>query len=95
MSFVYHVGWPGWKIAARLGVPLKVKVSVLFDDEAKVFVAECIDFLPYLGIVTEAPTVDELQNKLTGLFEEAMAEAFKDHRHHKLSYSLTLVPASS
>ena len=43
-------------MAARLGVPLRVNVKVLWDAEAKVFVATSEDLLPAFGIVAEAGT---------------------------------------
>lgn len=74
--FAYRVGFPGWKIAAKLGLPLKISVSVMYDDESKVLVAECNDFLPYLGIATEGATYEELQRKIGECCEMAMEVAF-------------------
>ncbi len=91
--FAYRVGRFGWRLFARLGMPLVVKVSVTYDQEAKLFVAECDDFLPYLGIVTEGETVDILNSKLKACFADAFEEAFKDHLHNDLKISLNLVPS--
>ena len=74
--FAYRVGKPGWKVVARAGCLLKAKVEVMYDKEAQVYVATCEDFLPYLGIATEAETPEELEEKLAGLFAEALEEAF-------------------
>ncbi len=60
---MYRVGFPGWKVAARLGVPLVVRVAVVKDDEAGVLVATSPDLR---GLVVESPTREEL---LTSLFE--------------------------
>ena len=69
--FAYRVGCPGWKIAARLGITLEVRVDVLWDDEAKVFVAQSDDFLPDFGCVAEAATWDGLKTELDCVFEDA------------------------
>lgn len=75
--FAYRVGRPGWKLVVRTGCSLKTKVAVVYDKEAQVYVATCEDFLPYLGIATVAETPEELKEKLSGLFAEALKEAFK------------------
>ncbi|KQV50065.1 DUF1902 domain-containing protein [Massilia sp. Root335] len=54
---MYRIGYPFWKQAAKLGVPLKLRIDVIRDDEASVFVATSDD-LP--GLVCEAPTMDDL-----------------------------------
>lgn len=72
----YRVGFPGWKIAARLGFPLCVKVSVLWDKDAKVFVAQSDDFLPEFGCVAESDTWEGLQKELQAVFEDAFEVIF-------------------
>ena len=57
----YPAGWPLWQILAKSGVPIRVTAKVLFDDEAKVFIA-CESNLR--GLVAEAPTIDELKKNL-------------------------------
>ena len=54
---MYRVGFPGWKIAARFGVSLLVKIEVVHDKEASVYVATSDD-LP--GLVVEARSMEEL-----------------------------------
>ena len=54
---MYRVGFPGWKIAARIGVPILVKIDVIHDKEAKVFVATSRD-LP--GLVVETTAMEKL-----------------------------------
>lgn len=75
----YRVGAPGWKIAARFGFPLKVKVFVRWDGEAKVFVAVSDDFLPDFGCVAESSTWDGLQKELNAVFDDAMETIFRKH----------------
>lgn len=48
----------------------------MFDKEAQVYIATCEDFLPRLGIATEAGTTEKLKERLDGLFEEAINETF-------------------
>ena len=72
----YRVGFPGWKIAARLGVPLTVRVEVLWDNEAKVFVATSDDFLPEFGCVAESATWDGLKEELSAVFDDAFESIF-------------------
>jgi hypothetical protein len=54
---MYKIGYPFWRLAARLGVPLRMRVDVAYDAEAKVFVATSSDLR---GLVCEAHTIDEL-----------------------------------
>ena len=54
---MYRVGFPGWKIAARVGFSLLVKIDVVRDDDAGVFVATSLD-LP--GLVVEAADLERL-----------------------------------
>ncbi|GAB1824900.1 DUF1902 domain-containing protein [Turicimonas muris] len=89
--FAYRVGRPGWKLVARAGCSLKTKVAVMYDKEAQVYVATCEDFLPYLGIATEAETPEELKEKLSGLFAEALEEAFKKKETNTVIPSFDLV----
>lgn len=54
---MYRIGFPFWKQAAKLGVPLKLRIDVIRDDEANVFVATSDDLA---GLFCEAPSIDEL-----------------------------------
>jgi len=56
-SFKYKVGLPFWKFFVRHGAHAKVYVQVIWDDEAKVFVAHNSNLR---GLVTSAPTIKEL-----------------------------------
>ncbi len=53
----YRVGFPGWKLAARLGLPLQVRVEVHYDPEVKSYWTTSPDLD---GLVVCAPTLDEL-----------------------------------
>lgn len=71
MALSYRVGRFGWKLAARLGVPLRVRVSVMYDDEAKVFVATTDDFLPEFGLTVESETWNGIFKEIRIALEEA------------------------
>ena len=56
-TIMYKIGYPLWRLAARLGIPLRLRVDVAYDAQAKVFVATSADLR---GLVCEAQTIDEL-----------------------------------
>lgn len=62
---MYRVGLPGWKIAARLGVPVRLRVNITQDLEANVYVAESPDLD---GLIVEGHTLDDIK-------QEALAAA--------------------
>ena len=49
--FSYRVGFPLWKVAARLGAPIHVRIEIIWDEDANVFVATSPDVR---GLVVEA-----------------------------------------
>jgi predicted RNase H-like HicB family nuclease len=54
---MYRIGFPGWKIAARLGLPLSMRVHIHFDAE----VASYWTTSPDLGgLIVTGQTLDEL-----------------------------------
>ena len=40
---MYRVGFPFWKLAAHLGIPLSLRMQVMHDDEADVYIATSTD----------------------------------------------------
>lgn len=76
--FAYRVGFPGWKIAARIGIPLKVVVSIVFDPRTGYFTALSDDFNPQSGIAAEAKDWDDLVKEVNYEIEEAMDFIFKN-----------------
>lgn len=54
---MYRIGYPFWREFARMGVPLKVRINVMRDTEAGVFVATSKDLR---GLVCEASSIDAL-----------------------------------
>lgn len=78
---MYRVGFPGWKLAARyLRVPLLVKLQVLHDREAGVFVVTSPDLR---GLVVEMPdtsTVEDLHKEIHGCVDMLMRELLHSPR---------------
>ena len=67
----WRVGLPGWRIAAAVGVPIKINISVAKDEEANVYFAVSDDIglaLQQLGAGTKSAWA-------TGVPEEALANA--------------------
>ena len=89
---MYRVGFPGWKWAARLGVPLLLRVEVMRDDEAQVFVATSPDLR---GLVAEAPTLDALFRSVYDCTDMLLEESLKSppKRRPLAAWSGELLPA--
>lgn len=83
--FSYRVGFPGWKLAAKLGVPLRVVVNVIFDSETGYFTALSDDFNPQAGIAAEAKTWNELVKEVESEIEEAMEFIFKNKHEDEVT----------
>ena len=71
---MYRVGFPGWKLLARLGVPMLYRVDVHHDDEAHVFIATSPD-VP--GLVAEAKDPAALLTSVYDCMDMLMEEALK------------------
>lgn len=54
---MYRVGFPGWKIAARLGVPMFIRIDVHYDPEQKSYWTSSPDLG---GLVVTGSSLDEL-----------------------------------
>lgn len=67
---MYRIGFPFWKLMARLGVTLKIRINVRSDLEASVLVATSDD-LP--GLVCEAASMDELLLEVNAATHELLA----------------------
>lgn len=57
---MYRVGLPGWKFAARHGVPVRLRVNIRHDLEANVYMAESPDLD---GLVVEGHTLDDIKSE--------------------------------
>ena len=71
---MYRVGFPFWKVAARSGVRMKMRIDVHQDDEAGVFFATSRD-LP--GLVVEAHDLDELAKEIRAAAAELLTEELR------------------
>jgi predicted RNase H-like HicB family nuclease len=54
---MYRVGFPGWKIAARFGAQMYIRVNVHFDPEVKSYWTSSPDLT---GLVVTGNSLDEL-----------------------------------
>ncbi len=77
---MYRVGFPFWKIAARFGVTMLIRVDVIKDREAGVFVATSPDLK---GLVAEAKTVEELFVAVNDCTDMLMQEAIDAPLKHR------------
>lgn len=59
---MYRVGFPGWKIAARFGVPVLVRVHVYFDSESQSYWATSPDLD---GLAVAGANLDEIRSEVT------------------------------
>ena len=71
---MYRVGFPGWKIAARVGVSLLVKIEVAHDKEAGVFIATSKE-LP--GLVVESKSIEQLFPEVYDCVDMLLSEQLK------------------
>lgn len=58
---MHRIGFPSWRQVARSGGLQTIRVDVLLDDEAGVFVATSNDLR---GLVCEAVTMDQLATEV-------------------------------
>ena len=80
---MYRVGLPGWKFAAKIGVPVRLRVNIRQDLEANVYVAESPDLE---GLVVEGHTLDEIKEEAltaAAILLEMQLRTKQDHRHLK------------
>ena len=63
---IYRVGFPGWKLAERLGVPLVFGVRVHKDEAFGTYWAESNDMD---GLVVSGTDLDDLQSEIMGAAE--------------------------
>jgi predicted RNase H-like HicB family nuclease len=82
----YRAGLPGWKLFARAGMPISLRVNVVKDDEADVYVGSSPDLR---GLVVEAPTLEELRLEINGAASRLLAlELHRPPMHAKTDIRL-------
>ena len=74
---MYRVGLPGWKIAARAGIPLLVRVDVHYDPDVKSYWTTSPDLV---GLIVTGNSIDELLNEAKIGMNELIELAIKDRR---------------
>lgn len=58
---MYRIGFPGWRLAARVGLPLRLRVQAFKDEESNSYWAKSDDLD---GLVVSGATLDELQREV-------------------------------
>ena len=76
---MYRVGFPGWKLAARAGLRLKVRIDIHHDSETNSYWADSPDLD---GLVVAASTLDELRSEVRGAAEVLLELAVNSSRTH-------------
>jgi len=66
---MYRIGFPLWTIASRLGVRLSLRVDVIEDTDAGVYIGTSSD-LP--GLVCEAPDIEALTSEIHATARELL-----------------------
>jgi len=89
---MYRVGTFGWTLAARLGVPLLLRVEVMQDKEVGAFIATSKDLI---GLVVEAKTLDDLSRQVFECANMLIAERIKTtpKRRTSIAWDGALTPA--
>ncbi len=76
---MYRVGFPGWKIAARFGVPVLVRVHVHFDSDSQSYWATSPDLD---GLVVSGSNLDEIHREATSAAASLLTLAVNGHIAH-------------
>lgn len=72
----YRVGFPAWRLVAKLGVPMVIKVVVHKDHESGTFWAEGQGLR---GLVVTGRDLNELYRECTAAIEELMSLELGGH----------------
>lgn len=87
---MYRIGYPFWRTLGGAGIPLKLRVDILHDEEANVFVATSNDLR---GLVCEAATLDELVKEVETSVDELLDLQLNHRRFHRPVTDLRLLGA--
>lgn len=82
---MYRVGLPFWRLAARLGAPMYLRVNVMRDSESSVFIAVSPDLE---GLVVEAATMDELVEETREVIDMLLDEYLSSGNHAEPEFRL-------
>lgn len=78
MALTARPSWPGWRLLARWGVPVEVRVEARFDAEAGVYYVAGSDLR---GLHVEAATLDEMQREVLAAASELLHHELNDRAH--------------
>jgi len=70
----WRYGFPGWRIAASFGLPIRISIDVCKDDEAHVYYATSDD----IGLAVESDSLDALMKEIALALPELLELA---HSH--------------
>ncbi len=87
----YRIGFPGWKIAARLGAPLYFRVYVHKDEESNTYWAASDDLE---GLAVAGATLDDVRRAVEEvapvLCSAILAEPARSNAQARMSYNVPL-----
>jgi Domain of unknown function (DUF1902) len=72
MRAYWRLGFPGWRVAARLGFPIQIKVDVCHDKEANVYFATSDD----IGLAVESESLDVLMSEIHSALPELLSQDY-------------------
>lgn len=92
---MYPFNWPLSMFLASVGVPLLIKVKVVFDPEANVYVATSPNVR---GLAVEADSLDEVRKQVEIVLPELLeinhlVDAKHNTQHTRLQFNTELSPA--
>lgn len=82
---MYRVGLPLWRLAARAGIPMTIKVLVYADKESGTYWAEGVGLR---GLVVTGKDLDELHEECTNAIDELMRFELKGHTPPTIAHSM-------
>jgi predicted RNase H-like HicB family nuclease len=86
---MYRVGFPGWRLAGRLGVTLLIRVHVHYDPEVKIYWTTSPDLR---GLVVTGNSLDELFKETQAGIDSLLELEIKDTRGVHAAPRLTFTP---
>lgn len=92
---MYPFNWPLSMFLASIGVPLLIKIKVIFDPEANVYVATSPSVN---GLVVEAESLDEVRKQVEIVLPQLLeinhlTDGKNNNQHTRLQFNTELSPA--
>lgn len=82
---MYRIGLPFWKLLARRGVPMHLRVIVQRDNEASVYIATSPDLN---GFIVESETIDDLIKESSDVANMLLDEYLSNSNHAEPEFRL-------